>query len=143
MVLAYFDQRREQTEIFVIEFVFQIPDFALDDALGQVLDQYFQNEQLWIWIDLVFICLFSRTIPNQAALRGWLLCFCSFLGWQAFLDLFFFNMVAQNLESLFNALSYLLIFASDQSRHQQLLQLSEPVQLLHELIRLPQYTRQK
>jgi hypothetical protein len=68
MVLAYFDQRREQTEIFVIEFVFQIPDFALDDALGQVLDQYFQNEQLWIWIDLVFICLFSRTIPNQAAL---------------------------------------------------------------------------
>jgi hypothetical protein len=44
MVLAYFDQRREQTEIFVIEFVFQIPDFALDDALRQVLDQYFQNE---------------------------------------------------------------------------------------------------
>lgn len=52
-------------------------------------------------------------------------------------------MVAQNLESLFNALSYLLIFAFDQPRHQQLLQLSEPVQLLHELIWLPQYTRQK
>lgn len=137
MVLAYFDQWREQTEVFIIKFVFQIPDFALDDALWQVLDQYFQNEQLWIGIDVVVIRLSSRTISNQAALWGWPLSFCCSLGLKSFLNLFFLDMVAQHLEGLFNALSYLLIFAFDQPRDQQLLKILKLIQLLHELIWIP------